>query len=431
MSEHHEYQETRTTYDRIASAYADRWFESETLRPELRKFMESVPEPRRIIDVGCGIGRDVETMLKAGVDVIGIDSSPGMLAEARRLVPGAIFRHKDLLHPRLPTSFYSGIWCAATIHHLRPSDQKRAFEVFASLLSNDGVLFVSTNLGAGQLIDEYGRHKFLVTPDMLSEFAAEAGLDVETLEVSESTEHETSPSRNWVQLTARKRPIATKLRTQPLCFFCDPLFFPTNRQLGLPVVGSITFGSEHCIFTVDAAPLVHGHALLITRDHVVSSIAVENEAALEMRHARDLIRRIYRTAFNSETLFLEHGSISPSEGSCIEHAHLHCVPSTQPLLKAIEDQAVAMGMVASSPSALKDERGTQFLSVAEGIGPTRFLTVAEGVPSQFIRQMIAQPTSRRDHRWVEVMHTPQNAQNFASTLETLHRCCDELLWHES
>jgi SAM-dependent methyltransferase len=56
-----------------------------------------LPERGPIVDAGCGVGRWVDRLVEAGHTVIGIEQSPGMLAELRRadrlgftLVPGSM-----------------------------------------------------------------------------------------------------------------------------------------------------------------------------------------------------------------------------------------------------------------------------------------------------------------------------------------------------
>lgn len=50
-----------------------------------------------VLDLGCGTGRYVAFALAAGARVVGLDGSPGMLAEARHLVgEGADLRRHDL-----------------------------------------------------------------------------------------------------------------------------------------------------------------------------------------------------------------------------------------------------------------------------------------------------------------------------------------------
>ena len=73
-------------------------FEDERTRPA-RDLLAQVPlvSPGRVIDMGCGPGNSTELLVErwAGAEVIGLDSSPAMLAEARQRVPAASFELAD------------------------------------------------------------------------------------------------------------------------------------------------------------------------------------------------------------------------------------------------------------------------------------------------------------------------------------------------
>lgn len=59
--------------------------------------IESLPAGARVLDLGCGTGLPTALQLTdGGLQVTGIDLSPGMLAQARANVPGAAFVRADI-----------------------------------------------------------------------------------------------------------------------------------------------------------------------------------------------------------------------------------------------------------------------------------------------------------------------------------------------
>jgi ubiquinone/menaquinone biosynthesis C-methylase UbiE len=48
-----------------------------------------------VVDIGCGPGIDLRSLLAAGAEVIGVDQDPAMVAEARRRAPAADVRRGD------------------------------------------------------------------------------------------------------------------------------------------------------------------------------------------------------------------------------------------------------------------------------------------------------------------------------------------------
>jgi len=74
-------------------------FEDERSRPAA-ELLARVPlkRPRRVVDIGCGPGNSTELLLArfAEAEVIGLDSSPDMLAAARKRLPGIAFVKADV-----------------------------------------------------------------------------------------------------------------------------------------------------------------------------------------------------------------------------------------------------------------------------------------------------------------------------------------------
>ncbi|MGH8113818.1 MAG: methyltransferase domain-containing protein, partial [Rhodanobacteraceae bacterium] len=73
-------------------------FEDERTRPA-RDLLAQVraQRVRKIVDVGCGPGNSTELLAirYPEANVIGLDSSPAMLEEARRRLPNVQFEHAD------------------------------------------------------------------------------------------------------------------------------------------------------------------------------------------------------------------------------------------------------------------------------------------------------------------------------------------------
>ena len=139
---------TRHTYDNIASEFAR---VNANLSPDLlaalEKFIALVGATARVLDLGCGTGRDAVFMQAHGLHVVGADFSMGMLAQAKAI--GATnLAQMDMLHIGFLDHCFNGVWCNASLLHLpKPSAPHVLAEIHRVLVPR-GVLFVSVQAGA-------------------------------------------------------------------------------------------------------------------------------------------------------------------------------------------------------------------------------------------------------------------------------------------
>jgi SAM-dependent methyltransferase len=97
--------------------------------------------PAVALDAACGTARFAEFLAKCGHRVIGVDSSPDMLAHARRRVPDGEFHIAELDRLPLPDDSVDVIVCALALVHvprLRP-----VLAEFARVLRPGGDLIIS------------------------------------------------------------------------------------------------------------------------------------------------------------------------------------------------------------------------------------------------------------------------------------------------
>lgn len=101
----------------------------------------------RILDVGCGNGRDLLPLLEAGCVCTGIDCSPEMIAEARRRLPPACTSRCELLvadATRLPFAdgAFDAVFSSEVIEHI--PDWRAAVTEMARVLAPGGRLVITT-----------------------------------------------------------------------------------------------------------------------------------------------------------------------------------------------------------------------------------------------------------------------------------------------
>src|SRR5262249_25699793 len=76
----------------------------------------------RVLDLGCGTGHLTARIAEAGSEVVGVDSSPEMIAEARRLFPGIRFQIVDARDFTFSEPF-DAVFSNAVLHWVKPPDE--------------------------------------------------------------------------------------------------------------------------------------------------------------------------------------------------------------------------------------------------------------------------------------------------------------------
>jgi len=173
------------SYDVIARAYAERYGHELDYKPFdrdlLRRFARSVPA-LTVCDLGCGSGHIGAHLQSLGLQVIGVDLSPGMVDEARRRYPQVRYEVGDMLDLRLEENSLGGIVALYSIIHLQHEELVDAFRGIVRILKPGGLLLVAFHRGQGGLHEDeelgfpISFDCTLFEPDEVARAMEEAGL---------------------------------------------------------------------------------------------------------------------------------------------------------------------------------------------------------------------------------------------------------------
>ena len=148
--------QTRAAYDTVAIDYA-RLLEAELAgspldRALLAHFAELVELEGGgpVIDIGCGPGRITGHLATLGLEVSGIDLSPGMVAEARRRHPGLRFRTGDLAAldvAGVADQSATGVVAWYSVIHTPPAELGAVVAQLRRVLRPNGLLLLAFQTG--------------------------------------------------------------------------------------------------------------------------------------------------------------------------------------------------------------------------------------------------------------------------------------------
>ena len=148
-----EAEHNRQIYSKIAKQWADKNHAPDYWRPEFEKFQTFLPKGK-VIDIGCGTGKDAGFFVDHGYGYLGIDYSEAMLDEARKRAPGVDFRHMDMFHLAFPSSSFDGFWAAASLLHISKEKLPEVLVGIKKIIKPGGIGFVSVKEGSGEKVVE-------------------------------------------------------------------------------------------------------------------------------------------------------------------------------------------------------------------------------------------------------------------------------------
>jgi SAM-dependent methyltransferase len=103
-------------------------------------------QPHRILDFGCGPGRDLRTFTRLGHIAIGLDGA-AEFATIARAESGCEVWQQDFLKLDLPDGYFDGVYANASLFHVPSRELPRVLGQLRATLKPGGVLFSSNPRG--------------------------------------------------------------------------------------------------------------------------------------------------------------------------------------------------------------------------------------------------------------------------------------------
>ncbi|MDP2908660.1 MAG: class I SAM-dependent methyltransferase [Nanoarchaeota archaeon] len=137
------------TYNKIAKLYSKVTF-PKINQYHLNKFISMLPKNAKVLDAGCGSGKDAQYFNDYGLDVIGIDAAKKLIEEAKKNVKGVKFKTMDMAKTSFKDQTFDGIWAAGSLIHDEKCNIPTILEELKRILKDDGVIYVAVKEGSGE-----------------------------------------------------------------------------------------------------------------------------------------------------------------------------------------------------------------------------------------------------------------------------------------
>lgn len=140
---------TVSWYDRHAASFA-----ADTERAdvaELRaRFLRHLTDGARILDAGCGVGRDALAFCQAGYSVVAFDASERMVELARDRLPASCPVLRMRFDEMAWRGEFDGVWACASLLHVPAVDFLGVARRIVAALRSGGIWYVSFKQGSGE-----------------------------------------------------------------------------------------------------------------------------------------------------------------------------------------------------------------------------------------------------------------------------------------
>ena len=186
-------------YDENAEAFVA-GTENADMQECRERFLRYLKPGQKILDAGCGSGRDVISFRNAGFNVDAFDASAELcrIASEKTGIEVKQLRFEELEG----ADEYDGIWACASLLHVRSVDLPDVLRRLYKLLKPNGILYASFKYGTGER-EKDGRYFNDLTEDICCNLLIDAGFSIKELFVSQDVRSGRSQEK-WVNAIAVK-----------------------------------------------------------------------------------------------------------------------------------------------------------------------------------------------------------------------------------
>ncbi len=107
------------------------------------------------------------------------------------------------------------------------------------------------------------------------------------------------------------------------CKFCDIV----NGHIPNSIENSFLWETEHFVVLPALGQFVAGYYLIIPKKHYTSFSQLPENLHKEISDLKRNVENTIKNIWEKECLVFEHGMLISNNSGCIEHAHLHIIPS--------------------------------------------------------------------------------------------------------
>lgn len=168
----------------------------------IREFLFFVPDGGKILDLGCGSGRDSLYFMNNGYDIFAIDGSEEMVAHTKKYIGDRV--QLATFESYNTEQTFDGIWALASLLHVDRENIEGIIRKYSSLLNDKGVFFMSFK-NREEDYRKDGRFFTCFTEDGLVGLIGDIQ-DIELVKVMHTVDvREDRPDEKWISVIVRRK----------------------------------------------------------------------------------------------------------------------------------------------------------------------------------------------------------------------------------
>ncbi|WP_195155549.1 class I SAM-dependent methyltransferase [Candidatus Protochlamydia phocaeensis] len=149
---------TKDSYQATAQAFALNVADLAPLQ-SIEKFIQLLPSQAKILDIGCGSGRDAKIFTEKGVKVIGIDFCSELIEIAKATAPLAEFQIMDIEEMAFSDETFEGAWAGCSLLHISKNRFLSVLKTIHAALKEKGCFYLTLKQGCGEGLEKDVRYK--------------------------------------------------------------------------------------------------------------------------------------------------------------------------------------------------------------------------------------------------------------------------------
>lgn len=165
------------------------------------RFLKYLPETARILDAGCGSGRDTQAFLTAGYDAEAFDGSEEMVKAASKFTQKQVhlvrFQELDFAKE------FDAIWANASIIHVPYEELPDVLSRLHKALKSEGILYASFKKGDSHRL--IGERHFYDQDEITIKAYVEGNFTLLACWTTEDTGRAANHTKQWLNVILKKK----------------------------------------------------------------------------------------------------------------------------------------------------------------------------------------------------------------------------------